>query len=588
MPSDALTVASVQPEPHNSEGRPTCDAALASTLTSQTQSRRRRLLPVVSHDQRRGVLTSLFGDTGAESWFWVRYAVMLALSVVIAAAGLSAGSTAVVIGAMLIAPLMTPLLGVTVAASLGLRRRTRTALVVLAASTVGAIALAAAIAWMLPDTPLTAETLARTAPDVRDLIVALAAGAAGAWATARADVSTTLPGVAIAVALVPPLSSIGICLEAGRWDLAEGAALLYITNVVAISGAAAVVLVLAGFVPAHRIRHAGKRLLIGMAATAAAILLLSQPLWDRAASIADQADAERVTADVITTWLQPTPALEATSVRRSGNNVVVDVVGPVAPPGAEMLAEALGARLGERIDVQVRWSQVHDDTNGHTVDDSDEAAVELQTISRITDEWAAELGFQGTAVESVSVDNDVVTVRVAGPKAPPAGSSLERHLTEEGIDLNAVVLWTEVRVVDDTAVRTSSLHAAATTQARIWAEHHDLTVVDVAVTGDRVTVVVAGETQPVSSEELVVEIRAAANDLGVDDLAAVDVRFSPQLAIPLTPTTTTTTEVPYAAIAAPPTPAANSTTATLTASTGADNSTTTSTTAPPAATGPGQ
>ena len=106
----------------------------------------------------------------------------------------------------------------------------RRSLLVLVLASVGAIALSWFVALFLRDGPLSSEVISRTSPDARDLIVALAAGAAGAYATARPDLSSSLPGVAIAVALVPPLGVVGITLEAGRSDLARGALLLYATN----------------------------------------------------------------------------------------------------------------------------------------------------------------------------------------------------------------------------------------------------------------------------------------------------------------------------------------------------------------------
>ena len=95
--------------------------------------------------------------------------------------------------------------------------------------------------------PLPGELLARTGPNLVDLFIALAAGSAAGFVTVRTEASGALPGVGIAVALVPPLATIGIAIGLGDWGLAWGALLLFATNLVAIVLAAGAVLVAAGF-----------------------------------------------------------------------------------------------------------------------------------------------------------------------------------------------------------------------------------------------------------------------------------------------------------------------------------------------------
>ena len=142
----------------------------------------------------------------------IHFSLMMAMSVIVAIMGLSANSPALVIGAMLIAPLMTPVLGIAASIAMALGDATARAAGTVVAATAGAIAVSYLIAGWLPGDLLTNEVLARTAPDARDLVVALAAGLAGSYATARPDVSSSLPGVAIAVALVPPLAVVGMTL----------------------------------------------------------------------------------------------------------------------------------------------------------------------------------------------------------------------------------------------------------------------------------------------------------------------------------------------------------------------------------------
>jgi uncharacterized hydrophobic protein (TIGR00271 family) len=173
------------------------------------------------------------------------YYLMVAISTVIAAYGLLANSAAVIIGAMLVAPLMGPIFGVSLGLAAGDRRLLRQSLV----SEVLGVLLAVALACLIGLVPLREafgpEILARTQPTLYDVIIALASGLAGAYALVDERISAALPGVAIATALVPPLAVCGLCLAVGRWHLAFGALLLFVANFLAIEIAAGLVFVIA-------------------------------------------------------------------------------------------------------------------------------------------------------------------------------------------------------------------------------------------------------------------------------------------------------------------------------------------------------
>ncbi|MDH7571361.1 MAG: TIGR00341 family protein, partial [Armatimonadota bacterium] len=177
--------------------------------------------------------------------------VMVAISTIIAGYGLLANSTAVVIGAMLVAPLMGPIFGIALGLCTGDRQLLRQA----ALSEVLGVALAVAVGFLIGVMPLRmeygSEIAARTEPTLYDIIVALAAGLAGAYALINPKISPALPGVAMAVALVPPLSTCGLCLAAHRWDWGLGAFLLFFANFLAIELAAALVFTLSGLGGAH-------------------------------------------------------------------------------------------------------------------------------------------------------------------------------------------------------------------------------------------------------------------------------------------------------------------------------------------------
>ncbi len=169
--------------------------------------------------------------------YWRRFSMLLTLSVVISTMGLLRDSAAVVIAAMLIAPLMTPILGIASAMVMGWLRR--------AAILTGIVCLAAlasiGMAWALvlvSDVPeaitLPQQVTARTDPGTEDLIIALAAGVAGAYVQINKQEISLLPGAAIGVSLVPPLAAAGVLLFYGEPSAAYEAGLLFATNLGAI------------------------------------------------------------------------------------------------------------------------------------------------------------------------------------------------------------------------------------------------------------------------------------------------------------------------------------------------------------------
>ncbi len=159
------------------------------------------------------------------------YLVLILISAVIASLGLLLNSAAVIIGAMLIAPLMQPLTSFSIGMTtgwLGLIRRTLLTLVVGAGLGVGVSAL---LGWLLPLDIPTSEMQSRGNPTLIDAGVAFAAGFIGAYANARRGIPAALAGVAIAAALMPPLCTVGLGLAFGETDLAFGSLLLFLTNI---------------------------------------------------------------------------------------------------------------------------------------------------------------------------------------------------------------------------------------------------------------------------------------------------------------------------------------------------------------------
>lgn len=166
----------------------------------------------------------------------IRFWALLVLASAIATYGLLANSVATVIGAMIVAPLMVPIMGTAFGISIGDRRAVGTSLAVLTGGvmTTVFVGLLLSLPFRALDPTTIDQVMIRTAPRLVDLLAALATGLAGAFATSRKDVSDTLPGVAIAISLVPPLTNAGILFGADRPDLAWGSVLLFVTNLLAI------------------------------------------------------------------------------------------------------------------------------------------------------------------------------------------------------------------------------------------------------------------------------------------------------------------------------------------------------------------
>jgi uncharacterized hydrophobic protein (TIGR00271 family) len=180
-----------------------------------------------------------------------RYWLLLPLAAVTASAGVVSDSTATVIGAMIVAPLMTPILGIVLAVVLADGANLRRCVLLVVAGAAAVVVIGWLLGLFVPY-PMVAATnsqvAARVTPRIVDLVAALATGAVGSVALARSDISDTLPGVATAISLVPPLAVVGLTLGSGAPRQSLGAFLLFVTNVAAILASGIVVMAF------HRVR----------------------------------------------------------------------------------------------------------------------------------------------------------------------------------------------------------------------------------------------------------------------------------------------------------------------------------------------
>ncbi|MCV2395236.1 DUF389 domain-containing protein [Actinotalea sp. M2MS4P-6] len=291
------------------------------------------------------------GRAGKIVAFWV----MLGLSVAIATLAVLQDSTAVVIGAMLVAPLMTPILGLAGALVNGWSGRGARSLLLVVAGALAAVVIAVALSSWLPSViafDSNSQITSRVSPNLLDLLIAVAAGAAGAYATVATRVSSSIAGVAIAVALVPPLSVVGICLTSGHPSAAAGAALLFVTNFVAIVLSAVLVFLLTGFVEPDALLDRGRRLRRTLLPFVALALIVTVPLLFTSEGLLVANDRQVAADAAVAEWLADTEVI-ATSVSVDGRQVEVHASGPGVLPDVADLRAALAPELGAQVEVRV-------------------------------------------------------------------------------------------------------------------------------------------------------------------------------------------------------------------------------------------
>jgi uncharacterized hydrophobic protein (TIGR00341 family) len=222
----------------------------------------------------------LYQDAKEATELTPTYYGLVALSTVVAIGGMLRDNTAVVIGAMVIAPLIGPNMGLALGTTLGdvtlLRRAVLASLSGLAIGLVISVGAGA----LLPVDPSVPELALRAAVDYPDLVLALAAGAAGAMSFTR-GISASLIGVMVAVALLPPLVAVGLFVGAGRWGLVWSSGLLLLTNVVSVNLAAVCTFFLQGVRPMrwYEEERARKATRLAIILWVVALALLAGGIW---------------------------------------------------------------------------------------------------------------------------------------------------------------------------------------------------------------------------------------------------------------------------------------------------------------------
>ncbi|MEH1809864.1 DUF389 domain-containing protein [Nostoc sp.] len=230
-------------------------------------------------------LQQLQTDLLAESTLDSAYIILIISSCAIATLGLLSNSAAVIIGAMIIAPLMLPIRGLAFGALQADITLFRKGIIAVAVGTGLAVAIAFTLGLLVGLPSYGSEVLARSRPTLLDLGIAVAAGGISGYAKIETKISGSLAGTAIAVALMPPICVIGLGLAQGNWSLSFGATLLYLTNLLGIALSCMVTFLVAGYTSMARARQP---LIWTMALTA--ILLI--PLGVSFARLVRQAQLE--------------------------------------------------------------------------------------------------------------------------------------------------------------------------------------------------------------------------------------------------------------------------------------------------------
>jgi uncharacterized hydrophobic protein (TIGR00271 family) len=306
-----------------------------------------KAIPLFTHASQ-AQYTALFSNLREESRLSSTFMILLILATMIATFGLFINSSSVIIGAMLLAPLMQPI----VSLSMGVLRQD----VVLELSsartiTVGVISVlltAAVIAWFIPIEQLTSEMSGRLFPTTLDLFVAIASGMAAAYAKSNEKILGSLAGVAIAVALVPPIAVAGIGLGWAEWHMFFSAFLLFLTNLVGIVLAAALTFVVLGYSPIYVAR---KVIVIWLMIAA----LVSLPLYSSFEKMKENITIQKTLANIHFKLQQQEVIL--TDIQLIQHSKILEVrceviaSGFLMPEEKILLKEVIEKTIGKKVDV---------------------------------------------------------------------------------------------------------------------------------------------------------------------------------------------------------------------------------------------
>jgi len=317
----------------------------------------------LTSEERREVLEDLFVfGKKKRNPYLVRMSILLVLSTVIATAGLLSDSAAVVIGAMLVAPMMNPVMAAAGAVVMGWPGRFYGALWLVTAMGVGALLLSSIITALSPELVFIPEqVLARTRPTFFDLLIALAAGSAGAYTITRKETSA-IPGVAVAVALLPPLASAGILLTTGEYELALRAVVLFLTNLIAMVLAGALTFMAVGVSPATARKKTAAFVRSQLSLFLVLTLAVSVPLWFYSEQILFNAQYRAAKSDILQNWLKESGLeLVGVEILKEKKTIYLALEGPSPPVSLgdlyQRLTESKADWAEDNFTIHYTWTQ---------------------------------------------------------------------------------------------------------------------------------------------------------------------------------------------------------------------------------------
>ncbi|WP_263970557.1 TIGR00341 family protein [Leptolyngbya sp. KIOST-1] len=315
------------------------------------------VLSPIRRSAAAGDLTRLRQDLLVESQLSWHYLVLVIGSCIIATLGLIANSAAVIIGAMLIAPLMLPIRGAAFGILEADRPLIRASIVALVTGSLLAVAISALLGVMTGVAQFGSEVMARTQPTLLDLGIAITAGALAGVAKVEPKLSSTVAGTAIAVALMPPICVVGLWLGQGNLALSLGALLLYLTNLFGITLACMVAFILFGYSMVRRARRPlgitlifTTLLIIPLGASTVQLLRQNQLEASVRAALLDRTVTfQRLTlVDMEVNWLSSPPEISLT----------VRAAEPLFPNQVELLEQFLARELGRPYRLTFLVSQI--------------------------------------------------------------------------------------------------------------------------------------------------------------------------------------------------------------------------------------
>ncbi|MCR2835247.1 TIGR00341 family protein [Parerythrobacter lacustris] len=446
-----------------------------------------------------------------------RYLFMTAMSGGIAILGLLQSSPAVVIGAMLLSPLMGPIMGLGFALAIGDYHWLRQSAKSLAWGSAMAIALCTVIVFLSPLQEITPEVASRTRPNLFDLFIALFSALAGGYAVIRGK-EGTIVGVAIATALMPPLAVVGFGLATFNWTVFSGALLLFVTNLITIALTAWAMAKLYGF----KSNLSEKQTQYQNFVVVAVFVALAVPLGFSLRQIAWETNATRQVRAELVDNFGPAARLSQPEIDFDGDPIRVSAfvwTTSIQPDAQATAARHLSERLGAPVVVDLKQFLVRDEKSAEQAQLSSAKAQEEAAANERVAELGARLGVVAGVEESdVLVDRQRRRALVRAKPLPGATletyAALERRVAQTEPDWT-IELVPPVARLPEFAFSGEELDTAqtATLQLAAWASARNGMALRVIGRGDAADLVAKALSENRASE---VQRREAAGPVRIE------------------------------------------------------------------------